>query len=241
MKLTSAKHPKRLLIIGAGGLGVEFAWVASEMDAASCRNAGGCGLWEILGFADDDPEKKGRKLGGYLVHGTMEEAFAEFGSKGIGFAVAIGSNHAREVAARKAEDLGWAAEMLAHPSAIVAPTAEIGGGSYLAPGTVVCPGARVGRHVIINTHASIGHDGVLDDFAQICPGARVSGGCRVEKGGFLGSNSSLAPGIVVRERAVVSANSFVLRTVAPGTTVLGSPAMAMGKSPVMTFENTLRS
>ena len=230
MKQTSAKRPKRLLVIGAGGLGTEFAWVASEMNSASCRDTGGRALWEILGYADDDPGKKGQLIRGCIVHGTIQEAFAKFGSKDIGFAAAVGSNKARERVACVAEELGWTPETLVHPSAIVAATAEIGGGSYLAPGTVVCRGARVGRHVIINTHVSVGHDSRLDDFVQICPGARVSGGCRVGRGGFLGSNASLAPKAVVCEEAVVGANSFVLRKVAPRTTVLGCPAIAIGKN-----------
>jgi sugar O-acyltransferase (sialic acid O-acetyltransferase NeuD family) len=230
MKQTSAEHPRRLLIIGAGGLGTEFAWVASEMNHASCRDTGGCAPWEILGYADDNPAKKGQTIRGCIVHGTIQEAFLKFGSKDIGFAVAIGSNETRERVASLAEELGWTAETLVHPSSIVASTAEIGGGSYLAPGTVVCPGARVGRHVIINTHVSIGHDSQLDDFVQICPGARVSGGCQVERGGFVGSNSSLAPRAVVCEQAVVGACSFVLRKVAPRTTVLGCPAIAIGKT-----------
>lgn len=226
------KHPftKRLLIIGAGGLGAEFAWVASETNIASCLDIGGFAPWEILGYADDDPGKRGQMIHGYVVHGTIQEAFTKFGSKDIGFAVAVGNNKTRERMACVAEGLKWTPQTLVHPSAIVAATAEIGGGSYLAPGTVVCPGARVGRHVIINTHVSIGHDSRLDDFVQICPGARVSGGCRVEKGVFLGSNASLAPRAVVCEEAVVGANSFVLRKVATRTTVLGCPAIAIGKT-----------
>ncbi len=58
MKLTSAKHPKRLLIIGAGGLGAEFAWVASEMDAASCRNAGGVDCGRFSALRTMTPEKR---------------------------------------------------------------------------------------------------------------------------------------------------------------------------------------
>jgi sugar O-acyltransferase (sialic acid O-acetyltransferase NeuD family) len=230
VKQTSVERPRRLLIIGAGGLGTEFAWVASEMNGASRGNTGGCALWEILGYADDDPGKKGQIFRGCIVHGTIQDAFAKFGCEDIGFAVAIGSNKTRECVAALAEELGWTAETLVHPSAIVASTAEIGGGSYLAPGTVVCPGASVGRHVIINTHVSVGHDSLLDDFAQICPGARVSGGCRVERGGFLGSNASLAPRVVVGEGAVVGACSLVLRKVRPRTTVLGCPAIAIGKA-----------
>lgn len=221
--------PKKLLIIGAGGLGSEYAWVAAEMNHAAHNDSSGGAVWKILGYIDADPQKRGQSIGGHFVHGTIEEACPKFADMDIGFAVAIGNNKARERMACEVEKFGWTAEILAHPSAIIAAGVEIGAGSYLAPGAVICPGARVGRHVIINTHVSVGHDSILEDFVQVCPGGRVSGSCRVETGGFIGSNASLAPNAVVGEQAVVGANSFVLTKVKPGTTVLGCPALAVGK------------
>jgi acetyltransferase-like isoleucine patch superfamily enzyme len=103
----------------------------------------------------------------------------------------------------------------------------IGAGTYIAPGCVVCPRAHVGNHVVINTHVSVGHDSVLEDYSQICPGARISGGCRIGKYAFLGSNASLTPGVAVGCGAVVGANSHAVRTVAPGVTVIGCPARAV--------------
>jgi sugar O-acyltransferase (sialic acid O-acetyltransferase NeuD family) len=224
-----ANHRSRkLLIVGAGGLGSEYVWVAEEMNAADRQR--GHSPWEILGFVDDDLQRRSQIFAGYFIHGNIEEACAKFGKTDLGFAVAIGNNKAREQVARQAEALGLTPETLIHPSAIVAGTAEVGRGSYLAPGTVVCPGARVGRHVILNTHVSVGHDSTLEDFVQLCPGSRISGGCRVGKSGFLGSNASLAPKIVVGEMAVVGANSLAIRKVAPRTTVLGCPAITIGRS-----------
>ena len=219
--------PRKLIIVGAGGLGTEYAWVAEEMNRAAGE---GNAIWEILGFTDDDPKKKDTTIARYPVHGTIEETFAKLGGNGICFAAAIGANTIRKRLACAAEDLGWIPETLIHPSAIIAADAFIGAGSYLAPGTVVCPGARLGRHVIVNTHVSVGHHSTLEDFTQLCPGARVSGGCQVAQYGFLGSNATLAPKVVVGEGAAVGANSFVIRKVAPGMTVLGCPAMVVGKT-----------
>jgi acetyltransferase-like isoleucine patch superfamily enzyme len=85
----------------------------------------------------------------------------------------------------------------------------------------------VGNHVIINTHVSVGHDSVLEDYSQICPGARISEGCRIGRQAFLGSNASLTPGVAVGCGAVVGANSHAVRTVPPGVTVVGCPARAV--------------
>lgn len=221
----------KLLILGAGGLGTEYLWVAQEMNQKARRNGRSDSLWEILGYADDDPTKKDQLIFGHLVHGNIQETFAKYGSHDVGFAAAIGRNDVRERIAQDAEQIGWTPVTLAHPSAIIAEQTAIGAGTYLAPGTVVCPGAIIGRHVIVNTHASIGHDSVLEDLVQICPGARVNGGCRVEKSGFLGSNASLAPGVTVGQSAVVGANSVAVRKVSRGVTVLGCPAIPIRPNP----------
>jgi len=230
MKASPGVRPSKLLIIGAGGLGTEYSWVAEEMNRVAMNGQQGEPLWELLGYTDDDPQKKGQSIRGHVVHGSINEAALKFAGLEIGFMVSIGDNRSRERIKTEAESLGWIPKILIHPSVIVATGAEIGAGSYIAPGVVVCPGARIGRFAIINTHVSVGHDSTIEDFAQICPGARVSGGCLVGKGGFVGSNACLGPKSVVGERAIVGANSFVLRSVAPGATVIGCPAITVGRA-----------
>jgi sugar O-acyltransferase (sialic acid O-acetyltransferase NeuD family) len=214
---------RTLVIVGAGGLGTEFGWVAEAMNVAADRD-GAARPWQILGYADDASEKRGKCLGRYLVHGTIQETAEKFAGQDVAFAVAVGDNYTREKLVHAAEIAGWCAATLVHPSVILADDASIGAGTYIAPGCVVCPRAQVGNHVIVNTHVSIGHDSVLEDYAQICPGARISGGCRIGKQGFLGSNASLTPGVAVGCDAVVGANSHAVRTVPPGVTVVGCPA-----------------
>jgi sugar O-acyltransferase (sialic acid O-acetyltransferase NeuD family) len=216
--------PKSIVIVGAGGLGTEFAWVAEEMNATAVREGAAHWPWQILGFADDAPEKRGTRVGPYLVHGTIEEAAEKLAGQNVAFAVAVGDNYRREAMVRAAEAAGWSSATLVHPSVIVAGDATIGAGSYIAPGCVVCPRASVGNFVIINTHVSVGHDSVLEDYSQICPGARVSGGCRIGRHAFLGSNASLSPMVAIGEGAVVGANSHAVRKVESATTVIGCPA-----------------
>jgi sugar O-acyltransferase (sialic acid O-acetyltransferase NeuD family) len=223
MKGPGVGQPKALMIVGAGGLGTEFAWVAEEMIAAAALK-GVCQPWQIVGFTDDSPEKRGKRVGRYLVYGTIKDAAGDFAGQDVVFAVAVGDNCARETLVRSAKDAGWSPATLVHPSVILAEDARVGAGTYVAPGCVICPGAHVGNYVIINTHVSVGHDSVIDDYAQICPGARISGGCRVARQAFLGSNASLRPGIAVGDGAAVGANSYAVRDVAAGVTVVGCPA-----------------
>jgi sugar O-acyltransferase (sialic acid O-acetyltransferase NeuD family) len=213
---------RKLMIIGAGGMGAEFIWIAEEMHAAADGKR-----WQILGYVDDAPEKWGMRLGRYTMHGSTEEAATKFSGEEISFAVAVGNNATREKLAGAAEAAGWRPATLVHPSVIVADDARIGEGTYIAPGSVVCPRASVGNHVIVNTHVSVGHDSVLGDYSQVCPGARVSGGCRVGRRAFLGSNATLMPLVVVGDGAIVGANSHAVRNVMAGVTVVGCPARGL--------------
>jgi len=211
----------RLIIIGAGGFGSEAAWVAEAMGAR----------WQLLGFADGDPAKKGRVIGASSVLGNIDEAAALLAGEPLWYFCAVGNNSARELLAARAETLGWSPATLIHPSAIIAPDATIGPGTYLGPGSIICPNSRVGAHVIVNVHASIGHDAVIEDFAQICPGARISGNCRVGRLALIGSNATLLPGIVMGTDVVAGANSQVASALEPHVTAVGVPARVICKRP----------
>jgi sugar O-acyltransferase (sialic acid O-acetyltransferase NeuD family) len=197
------------------------------MNAAADRDGAAQRPWQILGYADDASEKRGKRIGRHLVHGTIKETAEKFAGQDVAFAVAVGDNYTRETLAHAAEAAGWCPATLVHPSVILAEDARIGAGTYIAPGCVVCPTAQVGNYVIINTHVSVGHDSVLEDYSQICPGVRISGGCRIGIRAFLGSNASLTPLVAVGDDAVVGANSHAVRKVAPGVTVVGCPARAV--------------
>lgn len=210
---------KPLIIVGAGGLGMEAHWVARNMNASG-RGA----KWEVLGCADDDPALVNQTVDGMRVLGTAAEVAKERNSQSIYFHCAIGDNRIRKRIVEIYRAAGFMAATLIDPTAVVAETAVIGEGCYIGPQSNVSPFARVGQHVLINTQVSAGHHCVLGDFSQLCPGARISGQCQVGEGGFIGSNAVMAPGVKTGDWATVGAASFALRHVPAGATVVGNPA-----------------
>lgn len=216
----------KLIIVGAGGLGAEALWVALEMNQMKMENP-----WEIVGLCDDDTNKHGELILGFKVLGKPEDILKKHG-KDIYFNCGIGNNQTRQEISTRLENYGWKAATLIHPSVVLAPESVIGAGSYIGAGTIVAPYAKIGRHVLINTCAGIGHHSVLGDFSQICPGARVNGDCRVGKLAFLGTNASLQPGVTIGEGATVASNSYALRSVTPFVTVIGVPAKVITKRPM---------
>lgn len=202
-----------VLIIGAGGFAAEVFWVAREAKE-----------WECVGFADDNPAKRGSTFEGVPILGTVDETLDLLSKEPIWFHCTIGKNHIRKSMFEKAAARNFKPATFVHPSVLVASGVPLGPGTYIAPGAIICPRACIARGVIVNMHVSVGHDSRLDDFSQAAPGCRITGQCSVGELAFLGANASLMPGTNVGAKSTVGANSFVIKDVEPGTSVMGSPA-----------------
>ncbi|MDP1662625.1 MAG: acetyltransferase [Phycisphaerales bacterium] len=122
---------------------------------------------------------------------------------------------------------GWATTVV-HPTAIVSPSALIGGGTYIGPGAIVHARARVGAHCIINSGAIVEHDCSLDENVHIAPGAVLAGGVRVGRDALIGLGSRVLPQVRIGHLAVVGAGAVVLGDVGDGVTVVGVPASPLG-------------
>jgi acetyltransferase EpsM len=203
---------QKLVIVGAGGLGLEALWAARAM---AC--------WEFLGYADANRDKIGATHYGDPVLCAPEEIVVRFGTA-TRFVLAIGENRVRQGLASLLEGQGLQPATIVHPDARLAPGARVAAGSYVAVGATLAPHCAVGRHVLVNINAIIGHECQVGDFAQICPGAVVTGQCRLGTGVFVGTNACLHPGTQAGDWASVAANSFAATPVQAGDTVMGIPA-----------------
>ena len=150
-----------LILLGAGGAGIEALMVAQRM-----------ATWSVLGFADDG---KRENVDGLPVLGGIAEVLERHSGLRSHFHCAMGDNRDRRRMAEIAESRGLIPANLVDPSAFIAPSATMGAGVYAAPFSFVGPQARVGRHVLLNVGVSVGHHSDLSDYCQLCPGARVSG------------------------------------------------------------------
>lgn len=208
---------KTLVIIGAGGFGAEVAWVAESV-----------GGWDIAGYLEVDPKLVGGQLYG---HKIFAEAHADsFKGREVWFQGAFGENALREKVAARYEQLGWKPATLIHPSVIQAKDVVVGEGTYVGAGSILSPGCRIGRHVLINQRVAIGHDAGLDDFSQACPGAQINGHCKLGRGALVGSNASIHPRKSVGDYSVVGANSLLIRNIGSRVSVLGVPAKQLSRT-----------
>jgi sugar O-acyltransferase (sialic acid O-acetyltransferase NeuD family) len=221
MNIASPVAKRELLIIGAGGFGAVAASLADSMNAAVHHN--GAGPWDVVGYADSDPAKRGTSHAGRVVHGTIEEAGLAFQGHALWFCCAIGDNRARAEMVQRALKFGWRPATLVHPSAIVDRSVEIGAGTFIGPLVVISWNTRIGAHVVVDAHVSIGHNAVLMDFSEVFAGARINGNCQLGEYALVGCNGALLPGTLVGRGAVVGANSLAHGVVAQDTTIVGVP------------------
>src|SRR5215831_21296696 len=75
--------------------------------------------------------------------------------------IAIGDNRTRRLIDHSHLDLVWGIAI--HPSATVHDSAVVREGTQILYNAVVEPDAKIGRHVIINSGATVAHDCVIGD------------------------------------------------------------------------------
>jgi sugar O-acyltransferase (sialic acid O-acetyltransferase NeuD family) len=138
--------------------------------------------------------------------------------------VAVGDNATRQ---RITEDLvrrGRRLVTIVHPHTAISPRATIGEGTIAVAGSVVNAGARVGRCVILNTLSSVGHDCIVEDYAQMAPGVNLGGGAVIERGAFLGIGAKVVPLARIGAWSVVGAGSVVFGDLPARSFCHGTPA-----------------
>ncbi len=207
---------RKLVVVGAGGFGPEIVWAARRVNGVHPT-------FDLAGYCDDDPAKRGGQLDGLELLGRPEDMVGRFESPPV-FVCAVGNNERRAALVRRLLALGWDPVTVIDPSVHVAEGVVVGDGTYVGAGSILSPHSRIGEHVIINHHCSVGHDSRIEPFANLSPGVRVSGECVVGEGATLGSNAVIAPGKRVGRHATLGACSFALTSVPDQVTAVGVPA-----------------
>lgn len=204
-----------LYIVGAGGFGREVLAYARD-----CARAGAD--LRIAGFLDDNPGALGGREVGAQVVGAISSLRPGPGDR---FVIAVGEPRVRRALALALAERGVrddAFVTLVHPTAYA--IGELAPGCVVAPFGFVGPGAALGRHAVLNTYASAGHDAQLGDFTVLSPYAVVNGNVTLEEGVFLGTHATVVPGKRVGAWSKLGAGAVALADLEPGSLALGNPA-----------------
>lgn len=219
---------ENLLIIGAGGIGIQIADAVEEINRSERQ-------WNLRGFLDDDENKQGIDVAGYPILGRIEDA-KKF--RDCMLVLALGNSKNYYIRKRVFKKLGIDSKRYAtiiHPSATVSRHATLGHGSVVLAGARVMSNTLIGNHAFILANAYVGHDDVIQDFVTITNSASISGMSIIEEGCYIGANSSVLERIVVGKWSLIGLGSVVLKDVPAFSVVVGNPGKVIKTQDQSTF------
>lgn len=197
-----------MLLVGAGG----HAKVV--LDALQV-----CGVKQVV-VLDDDMSLEGKTLLGISIQtpvifeGKEEQAH-----------IAVGNNAAREQLSQLSSNAGVLLHTVTHPKSIIAASATVKEGCFIAAQAILAPDSKLGRCVIVNHGAIVDHDCIVGDFSHIAPQATLGGGVAIGKGCLIGAGAVVLPGITIADRVTVGAGAVVVEDILQeGLVVRGVPA-----------------
>jgi len=118
---------------------------------------------------------------------------------------------------RELEELDVVGPALVHPSAHVAPSAQIGGGTTVLARASIGPLTRVGRNCVITQNAVITHHCCIEDHVVVAPGALLAAGVVVRERATIGMGVTVYHDVTIGREAVIVNGVDVMQDVPEGT------------------------
>lgn len=194
---------KDIVIIGAGGIGREVAWIIEGINEVNPT-------WNILGFVDENSEIWGKELNGYKVLGGLN-ILDKLESKPEVIVAIANCGVKKDIVARLNNKFNFAT--IIYPNVKISKYIEIGQGTIIYPGVILTVNTSIGNHVIISGNCGIGHDTVIDDYSSVLWGSNFSGFNTVGEECFIGVGTKVIQGINIGRGRKVDAGTVVIENI----------------------------
>lgn len=206
-----------LIIYGSGGHAkvVLDAWRLSTAQAATIP----CYLY------DDNADFWGQQIAGITILNQTE--CHNLIAAGAAFHIAIGKNKVRQRLYHKLQHDGLVPMTIRHPLSVMAWSAKLGEGSFLAATAVLGPDANVGQGCIVNHGAVIDHDCQIGEFCHIAPNATLGGGVKLGNNVLIGAGAVVLPGLIIGDDAVIGAGALIRHHVEKKMTMVAPSAQQL--------------
>lgn len=119
---------------------------------------------------------------------------------------------------------GFSFNSLVHPSASVGEFVSVGSGTIIQSGVGITTNAELGRFLLIDINATIGHDVSVGDYSTISTGVNLAGGVSIGSECWIGSGSVIIEDVFIGDGVLLGAGSVVTRDIPPGKLAYGVPA-----------------
>ena len=203
-----------LVLVGGGGHASDVLQAIEAVNAA-------CPTYHLIGILDDDDVDPRRFAGRDVTHiGPV----ADVAVVDAAYVLCLGWPWSRHTVARRIGEEGQPAPPIVHPTAVVGAGVELGPGTVVLDHAHLSPFVRLGAHALVSYLASVGHDTVFGDHASVLPNAAVSGGVTAGHRVLVGAGAVVREGVYLGDDVRVGAGAAVVTDVAAGVTVVGVPA-----------------
>ena len=204
---------KDIIILGAGGLGQEIAWLIEEINEAQKE-------WNLLGYLDTYPATFNKEVLGYPVlgpHSLSQKYNDAYYILGYGDA----RLRRKTVEEISSNNVKWA--NLYSPTVRIHHTNKIGVGVVIGRYTDLTVNCKIGNFVMLNIHVVLGHNVKIGDYTIISPNVTINGNATIDHTCQIGANSFIKE-VKVGNHVTVGASSCVVKDVESDCVVVGVPA-----------------
>ncbi len=211
---------KDIVIIGAGGVGSETAWIIEQINIKKDE-------WNLLGFIDDNELMQGKDIIGYKVIGSIEKLIKTY--KNIKkedrpyVVIAIANYNVKKYIVNKLNNMFNFATLI-HPDVFVHISNSIGEGCIIYPGVIMTVDIKIGNHVIVSPKCGIGHNSKVGDYVSLLWNVNVAGYDIIEEGSLIGSGATIIQNKIIGKGSIIGASSVVVKDIEANKTVVGVPA-----------------
>ncbi len=214
---------ERVAILGAGGFAREV------LDVFDAINAEQPNSFDVLGFISEVEEDWLKKFNDKPVLGGFEWFDASAERASVRVICSVGSPAVRHRMIERCKKIGLCFVSAIHPRAVMSQWVEIGEGVVITAGVILTNQIKIGDHVHLNLHSTVGHDASLGAFCTVSPGVNISGNVHVGEGCDLGTGASIIQRIEIGSWSVIGAGAVVSKEIPANTTAVGVPAKVIKK------------
>ena len=118
-----------------------------------------------------------------------------------------------------------------HPKSTISSYSKIGEGLVINAFSTILPGAKLGNHVFIDNHCSVGIDCNLEDNLNLATGVHITARAVIKSNTFLGTCTTVLPNTTIHRNSFIGAGTLVTGDISENSLAYGSPAKVVGNSP----------
>ncbi|HBX23860.1 MAG TPA: transferase [Desulfotomaculum sp.] len=204
---------KQLVIICAGGIGREVAWLVERLYLADHFP------YRFVGFVDDQVRDT---VEGYPILGNIKWLESQTNKPDI--VCALGDPIKRYTVCKNLEAAGFKFATLIDPSVQMSKHVYVGEGSLIFANCVLTTNVTIGANVIISPSCTIGHDTTIGEYVSIMPGVNIAGNVNIGKYVFIGIGVRVINNLKIGDESLIGGGATVTKDIPNKVVAVGTPA-----------------